>query len=243
MERQIGLVGDGIIALCALCISKAHAEERRVDTTLVLALDVSGSVDEARWKVQRQGYANAFSDRRVRDAIIDRPIAVTLFHWADRQKIAIFWRLIDSEASLESLTTDIGKMDRAYQNGSTRISAALSFGLSLQRESGFTARRRIIDISGDGKESGFTSGANDGSFLERARSRAEKDRVIVNGLPILITGPLRDTDNIGIEEYYAEHVISGPGSFIEVVHDGNDVAAFTKALVNKLLRELITDAR
>jgi hypothetical protein len=203
----------------------APAMARSVDLALVLAVDVSGSVNTERFELQRQGYAHAFASREVLDAIIAGPhqaISVTLVEWsgANHQQQVIGWTLIQDADSAQAFGSAIAETPRAFADW-TSISAAIDYAAQLFKDVDAEPLRRVIDISGDGIN-------NNGRDLALARDDALAAGITINGLPILSEYPTLDA-------YYRENVVGGPGSFTAVAHDFND---FSSAILGKLIREI-----
>lgn len=203
----------------------APAWARLVDLALVLAVDVSGSVNAERYELQRRGYAEAFASREILDAIAageNRAIAVTLVEWsgAGHQRQMIGWTLVYDRSSAEAFGSAIGEAPRAFSDW-TSISAALDYAVTLFDDADVEARRRIIDVSGDGIN-------NNGRAITEARDAAMAAGITVNGLPILTEYPSLDT-------YYRDNVIGGPGAFAVAVED---FPAFGAAILRKLVREI-----
>ena len=197
------------------------------DIELVLAVDVSISVDGAELDLQRQGYAEAFRDPEVIAAIAANAggVAITIVQWAGQgqQRTAVAWALLtDADSSLRFAAT----VDRALAvdpefQGKTALGDALYYGLRSLDANGFEGLRRKIDVSGDGH-------ANEGFKPERVRDFAVLSGVTVNGLAIINDEPY-------LEDYYRRHVIGGSGAFVMVAADYED---FVEAIRRKLLREL-----
>jgi hypothetical protein len=219
-----------LLALLPAC-PVAAAE---VDLSLVLAVDVSDSIDENESLLQRQGYADAFRRPEIIEAIRDGRlgrIAVAYFEWADvsEQALIVDWMII---ADVESAKAFGDKLMTATLAGGhfTSISACINFALGLLKTSPHKADRKVIDISGDGRN-------NDGPPLAPARQAALTWDVTINGLPIdnqrsRIAGDL-EPGQIG--KYYRENVIAGPGAFIV---EATDFVDFERAIRRKLLREI-----
>ena len=207
-------------------IHQASAQEP-VDIELVLAVDLSISVDGAEFDLQRQGLVAAFRDPTVIEAIRANAqgiaIAVVLWAGAEQQRIAVDWQhLTDSPSSLAFAAT----IDRALRIdpeffGKTAIGSAMYFALQALDGNDFSGIRRKIDVSGDGR-------ANEGFKPERVRDFAARSGVTVNGLAIINDEPY-------LEQYYRTHVIGGPAAFVLVADDYED---FIQAIRLKLLREL-----
>ena len=197
-----------------------------VDLALVLAIDTSGSVSHDRMTLQFQGCAHAVQNPKVIAAVRrghHRCIAVTLVEWSgkDRQHQAVGWTLIEDEPSARSFAAAIMKADRSIP-GATSIGGAIDFSVKLIHESGYRATRRVIDVSGDGRD-------NDGSRdVTVARDDAVAAGITINGLPILEVEEQLD-------RYYEENVIGGPGAFMI---PANDFSSFGKAILQKLVSEI-----
>jgi len=215
-----------VIAAAVLAASMAAAAARTIDLALVLAVDVSGSVNAERFELQRQGYAKAFASREVIDAIAageNRTIAVTLVEWsgATHQRQMVGWTIISDANSAIAFGSAISETPRAFADW-TSISGALDFALALfDQVEGVTPLRRVIDVSGDGIN-------NNGRPINDARSDAVNAGVTINGLPILSEYPTLD-------DYYRDNVIGGPGSFVVAV---SDFDGFGSAILGKLVREI-----
>ena len=196
-----------------------------VDVALGLAIDVSGSVSQDRMMLQRQGYSDALCHpgflEAVRSGLAGR-VALTFVQWSEarRQDQSVGWQVIDDAVSARRFAEAITAADRPIP-GWTSISAAIDYSRRLIAASGFTAQRRVIDISGDGSN-------NDGRDVGAARDDAVAAGITVNGLPIVEVEP-------GLEDYYRRNVIGGVGAFVVVAHD---IDAFADAVLRKLLVEV-----
>jgi hypothetical protein len=202
----------------------AHAAPP-VDVALVLAVDVSASINQERYDLQRQGFAAAFSSQAVIDAVAggeNKAIAVTMVEWSGpgNQKQVIGWTLINDAASAKAFASAITESPRAFADF-TSISAAIDYSTNLVRSSGFEPQRMVIDVSGDGSN-------NSGRPVLEARDESIATGVTINGLAILASEP-------NLEGYYRENVIGGDGSFVVVAED---FPAFANAILNKLVREI-----
>src|SRR4029079_18590848 len=188
-----------------------------VDVELVLAVDVSYSMDMDELAIQREGYAQAIVSKEFLQALKAGPngrIAVTYFEWAAStdQKIIIPWRLIDGPETADAVAAEIMKtpIRRASR---TSISGAINFAMPLFEENPYHGLRRVIDISGDGPN-------NNGVPVTGARDAALEKGITINGLPIMVKEPsysTMDIDNLDI--YYEDCVIGGPGSFVVTIKD------------------------
>lgn len=200
-----------------------------VDLTLVLAVDASGSVDDSEFGLQLAGIAAGFRDSKVRGAVKSGPegrIAVSLLVWADHQmpKDSTGWFLLTSDAEMESFASIVETFGRR-QNGATGIGEGLAAALRAIDTSGFEGRRRVVDVSGDGRE---TPAREFVVLLPQARVMAYAQGVTVNGLAITNEDP-------GLLAYYQNAVQAGPGSF---TLPASGYEAFAEAMRRKLLREI-----
>jgi hypothetical protein len=204
-----------------------------VDIELILAVDVSYSMDMDELAVQREGYAQAIVSREFLQALKSLPngkISVTYFEWAasSDQKIIIPWRLIDGPETADAVADEIMKtpIRRASR---TSISGAINFALPLFDEDPYHGMRRVIDISGDGPN-------NNGGPVTVARDAALERGIIINGLPIMVKEPSYSTMDIdNLDFYYEDCVIGGPGSFVIAIKDRDK---FKEAIRAKLLLEV-----
>ena len=217
------------LALAALAVGVATASSpaaaRSVDLALVLAVDVSGSVNGERFELQRRGYAKAIVSPEVLQAIAagqNHAILVTLVEWSGvgHQQQTVGWTLIDGPASAAAFGSAVAEAPRAFSDW-TSISAALDYCTALLAAINVDAARKVIDISGDGVN-------NNGRDLAAARADALRTGLTINGLPILWDYP-------DLDAYYREKVIGGPGAFAAVAHDFTD---FNDALLGKLVKEI-----
>lgn len=204
-----------------------------VDVELVLAVDVSYSMDMDELALQREGYAHAIISREFLQALKTGPngkISVTYFEWAASgdQKIIIPWRLIDGPETADAVANEILKtpIRRASR---TSISGAINFGMALYDENPHRGIRRVIDISGDGPN-------NNGSPVTAARDAAVEKGIVINGLPIMVKEPSYSTMDIGhLDFYYEDCVIGGPGSFVVTIKEREK---FKEAIRTKLVLEI-----
>jgi hypothetical protein len=204
-----------------------------VDIELILAVDVSYSMDMDELAVQREGYAQAIVSREFLQALKTGPngkISVTYFEWAASgdQKIIVPWRVIDGPEAADAVADEIMKtpIRRASR---TSISGAIYFALPLFDENPYRGLRRVIDISGDGAN-------NNGSPVTIARDTALAKGITINGLPIMVKEPSYSTMDIdNLDWYYEDCVIGGPGSFVVSIKDREK---FKEAIRAKLLLEV-----
>ncbi len=221
------------VALSAVLASASDVRaETEVDVALVLAVDVSRSMDNDEQRLQRDGFVEAFRSMAVHDAIrkgaIGR-IGVVYMEWSGptQQTVVVPWTLLsgpeDSAAFADRLAQ--APIGRIY---STSISGAIDFGLKLHSESGLDPVRRVIDVSGDGPN-------NVGRVVTAARDEAIARGVTINGLPFMVKRPTGFGDIENLDHYYEDCVIGGPGAFIVPVREARD---FSDAVRTKLVREI-----
>jgi hypothetical protein len=228
-----------LLALSVLILAEvpfAHADGD-VDLLLVLAVDVSRSIDQAKFMLQRDGYAAAISNRAVLDAIKSGPnqkIALNFVEWSGfgAQKEVIDWTVIDGAGSARRFGDQIVEAPRSFADR-TSISGGIEFAQTQLEHSPFRAPRHIIDVSGDGTN-------NAGRDVGASRDDVVAKGTIVNGLVILSNSQLlfnaeHTNPPGGLEKYYRDNVIGGPGAFVMVAEDFN---AFGKAIVKKLIAEI-----
>jgi hypothetical protein len=204
-----------------------------VDVELIIAVDVSYSMDMDELAVQREGYAQAIMSTEFLQALRTGPhgkVAVTYFEWAasSDQKIIIPWRVIDGPETADAVATEILKtpIRRASR---TSISGAIYFAMPLFDENPYHGLRRVIDISGDGPN-------NNGAPIIPARDEALSKGIVINGLPIMVKEPSYSTMDIdNLDWYYEDCVIGGPGSFVVPIKDREK---FKEAIRTKLLLEV-----
>ncbi|HJZ20357.1 MAG TPA: DUF1194 domain-containing protein, partial [Bradyrhizobium sp.] len=204
-----------------------------VDVELVLATDISYSMDMDELAIQREGYAQAIVSKEFLQALKALPngkVAITYFEWAasSDQKIIIPWRLIDGPETADAVSAEIMKtpIRRASR---TSISGAINFAMPLFEENPYKGLRRVIDISGDGPN-------NNGMPVTLARDAALEKGIIINGLPIMVKEPSYSTMDIdNLDWYYEDCVIGGPGSFVVAIKDRDK---FKEAIRSKLLLEV-----
>ena len=204
-----------------------------VDVELIIAVDVSYSMDMDELAVQREGYAQAIMSTEFLQALRTGPhgkVAITYFEWAasSDQKIIIPWRVIDGPETADAVATEILKtpIRRASR---TSISGAIYFAMPLFDENPYHGLRRVIDISGDGPN-------NNGAPITPARDEALSKGIVINGLPIMVKEPSYSTMDIdNLDWYYEDCVIGGPGSFVVPIKDREK---FKEAIRTKLLLEV-----
>lgn len=233
--RALAAFALGLV-LAAMATGGVRAAEF-VDLALVLAADVSRSVDEDEFKLQREGYANAFTRPEVLRAIQAGPhrgIAVTFIEWsgASEQQVVADWTVIRDGESGAVFASAVLAPARSFA-GFTSISGAIDFAVKRLAASGVEAQRRVIDISGDGNN-------NAGRPVTTARDEAVAQGITINGLAIINLHPnpgyfAHTQPPGGLPLYYQQNVIGGPAAFLLVIEDFN---SFGQAIVNKLVGEI-----
>ncbi len=235
MARRWFVAFGFLVLLLVSLASPIRAET--VDLQLVLAADVSRSVDDGEFRLQRDGYAAAFSDPRVLKAIrsgqVGR-IAVCYVEWSGEwaQKVVIDWTIIADEESAGAFGDALLKAPRPFAER-TAIGVAIDFAVEQFKRSGHQSERRTIDVSGDGTNT-------NGKHPTLARDAAVAAGITINGLVILSPEPMpwnawHTHPPGGLENWFRENVAGGPGSFVLVAEDFN---SFAFAIVNKLIREI-----
>ncbi|EPX79651.1 DUF1194 domain-containing protein [Salipiger mucosus] len=191
---------------------------------LLLALDVSSSVDDAEYKLQKEGLAGALSDPDIRGAILDgnERVALAVYEWSGRHQSAtvLDWTLLDGPTALDGAVARILSAPRSYNRFPTAMGFALGYGANLL-ERAPSCTRKVIDVSGDGI-------TNDGFRPQQAYVHFPFADVVVNGLAVLGSDPR-------VADYYRGEVAHGPGAFVEVAEGYAD---FRRAMTLKLFREL-----
>jgi hypothetical protein len=224
-----------LVALSLLFAFSASAQDKKeVDLALALAIDISGSIDPDEAKLQREGYVQAFRDPVIMKAILGGShgrIAVAYYEWSDAwvQRLLIDWTLLDSEAAIMSFTTRLANAPISIARR-TSISGAIRYAIPLFGRSPFEAERKVLDISGDGSN-------NDGGLVTDMRYEALKERIVINGLPIMNDrpNPFGFPSESDLDRYYLHCVTGGPRSFVEVAQNFED---FPRAVRKKLLQEV-----
>ena len=205
--------------------ASAPAQDNRVDLELVLAIDSSNSVDEEEYALQMEGFASAFNHPSVLDAIRSynaNGIVVTLVQWAGAKshKQVIDWTLIRTPEDSQAFAQALLNAPRVVE-GATAPGDAITFATGLLEFNAWDGKRKVIDVSGDGRP-------NEGERPPYPRSRALKLGVIINGLVIM-------NEEENLDRYYRWGIIGGPGAFLEVAEDFTD---FERAIRRKLRQEI-----
>ena len=224
-----------LVALLVVTALPARAQD--VDLLLVLASDVSRSVDTRKFQLQREGYAAALSNPKVIDAIRSGPhgrIAICFVEWSGvtSQKLVIDWTIVSDAASARKIGDQLIELPRAFADR-TSISAGIEFSMSQLERAPFRGVRRTSDVSGDGTN-------NSGRDVTVARDEALAKGVTINGLVILSDSPLpwnpeHTNPPGGLDAYYRNNVIGGAGAFVMVAENHN---SFGQAIVKKMIAEI-----
>ena len=225
-------------ALCATLLGSLPAagqdQDLEVDLELVLAVDVSGSIDEVEARLQRQGYVSALAHPQVVEAIEAGPlgrIAVTYVEWANNlyHRTIVDWTLVDDAFSAGAIAAAVGEAPIVTGRW-TSISGAIDHAVGLFDDNGYRGLRRVVDISGDGYN-------NNGRSVQAARDRAVAAGLTINGLPIVNDrlNPWGGPPPADLDLYYQDYVIGGPGAFIVIAQDFDD---FARAILSKLILEI-----
>lgn len=225
-----------LILLLLLLAGAARAAEP-VDMTLVLVSDVSRSVDDSEFQMEKAGYAAAFNDPRVIAAIRGGAvgaIAVAYVEFAGSYEVntVLDWHVVRDAASARQFTEKLDGAPRSFW-GRTSISAGIDRAMRMLEENGFEAQRRVIDVAGDGTN-------NSGREVSAARDDAVAAGVTVNGLAIINEHPVSYTyahvqPPGGLTEWYRQNVTGGTGSFVVEVRE---FAGFGEAMTRKLINEI-----
>jgi hypothetical protein len=206
----------------------AQSTRDRVDVALVLAVDVSGSVDDSRFSLQMEGIARAFEDRDVQHTILSGPygaLLVTLVNWSQKPQIAVPWRVIASPADAMAFAADVRRAPRRAEDFTCMSLMMQVVGEKLLPLMPLPAERLVVDISGDGRDN-----CNPRTTVDSMRDGLVADNVTVNGLPIR-EGREAET----IAPWYEQHVIGGAASFLLPANGYQD---FGRAIRQKFIIEI-----
>ena len=236
--RQVilGQVGRALF-LVGIVLFTPAARAADVDLLLVLAADVSRSIDAAKFQLQRDGYTAAVSDPRVLDTIRagrNGRIGLTFIEWSGvgAQRIVVDWMMIGDAASAKDFGDRLLESPRSFADR-TSISGAIEFSMAQLARAPFNSRRQTIDISGDGTN-------NSGRDVTELRDQAVAKGITINGLAILSETPLpwnpeHTNPPGGLDHYYRTNVIGGPGAFVLVA---KNLESFGEAIISKLIAEV-----
>lgn len=236
LGKKFSLTCAVAAALCCAQSSGGAETPEDVDLALVIATDVSYSIDENEAHFQRHGAVAAFRNPDVIKAIESGPrgrIAVAYIDFATigANKVIAGWHVVHDESTADQFAALLEAAPRTL-GVNTSISSGMELAMHLLETSGIRADKRMIDISGDGPN-------NEGHLVDRVRDEAVAKGIVINGLPIMTPADQFDIYYLpDIDKYYAGCVIGGPGSFIQVAHGFEDLE---RALRRKLILE-ISDA-
>lgn len=228
MNKKMTKIASAILLACSTlgAVSAQAAAVSSVGLELMLLTDVSGSVDNNEYNLQKQGYISAFQSAAVQNAILNSQtgsIAVAYGEWSGstQQSLLVGWTIIDSVASANAFATTLAATSRAF-SGLTAPGSAITFGSNSIFGNGIDSLRQVIDVSGDGSQ-------NDGSSTSAARDAALLAGVdAINGLPIM-------GSESGLLAWYQNNVQGGTGSFVLAA---DSFADFASAIEQKLVREI-----
>ena len=226
-----------VLAFASALFAASPARTEPVDLLLVLAADVSRSIDSQKFQLQREGYAAALADPRVIDAIQSGRrgrIGVLFLEWSGfgNQKVVIDWTVVDGPKAAQAFGDRLLESPRSFADR-TSISGGIDAAVAQLARAPFEAQRRTIDVSGDGTN-------NAGRDVGLARDEALALGISINGLVILSETPLpwnpeHTNPPGGLTKYYRDNVIGGPGSFVLEAKDFN---SFGEAIVKKMIAEI-----
>ncbi|HEY7229898.1 MAG TPA: DUF1194 domain-containing protein [Pseudolabrys sp.] len=236
LGRLYRCIAFALVLANAFVVAPARAAEA-VDLLLVLAADVSRSVDSRKFQLQREGYAAAMADPRVIDAVRsgrNGRIAVLFLEWSGfgNQKVVIDWMMIDGPKSAQTFGDRLLESPRSFADR-TSISGGIDAAVAELARAPFSADRRTIDVSGDGTN-------NAGRDVTHARDEAIALGITINGLTILSETPLpwnpeHTNPAGGLTKYYRDNVTGGPGNFVV---EANDFTSFGQAIIKKMIAEI-----
>jgi hypothetical protein len=241
-RRKLLIIAAGLI-LAGLCAAIAAPGLPRladksqsaipVDVELIIAVDVSYSMDPDEQALQREGYVQALKSKQFLQALregANARIAIMYFEWAGQndQKILMPWRLIEGPESADAVAAELAAAP--YRRASrTSISGGLLFAKPLFDNSGYRGVRRVIDVSGDGAN-------NAGPLIVPTRDEMLADGITINGLPIMLKRPNPGTMDIeNLDIYYEDCVTGGPASFVIPIRERSQ---FIEATREKLVQEV-----
>jgi hypothetical protein len=224
--KPVVVFGAVLMLFSALVSGIGVRASNDIDMVLLIAVDVSASVDNDEYRFMREGLARALSSDQVADAISGGAagaIAINIMQWSGftEQEVKIDWLRVSNKADLLNLARNVRRMKRRYDGGATDIGGALDFAIDIIASAPFQAAKRVIDIAGDG-----TNNVNYTPNLER-------DRAVAMGMTVnalAVTGGRRS-----LVEYYSKFVIGGDGAFVESTDAYLD---FETAMRRKLAREI-----
>ena len=244
MRMRVLAAAAAVLAAATVGSDGAPRTGQPVDVALVLAADVSRSINDDEFTLQRRGYAAAIVDAKVLDAIHSGPhgaVAIAFVEWAGEaeQKTVVDWAVIHDAGEAHAFADALLAAPRSFV-GRTAIGSALDYAMGVMGESGVAADRHVIDVSGDGT-------SNQGRSVTQARDAAIGAGATINGLAIYNKRAAAEGGYLavhtnppgGLAQYYRDNVIGGLGAFVLPIDDFN---SFDQAMIHKLVSE-IADAR
>ena len=216
------------IGLTAPLPATAQSTVDRVDVALVLAVDVSGSVDDNRFSLQMEGIARAFEDRELQRTILSGQygaLLVTLVNWSQKPQIAVPWRVIASPADAIAFAADVRRAPRRAEDFTCMSLMMQVVGEKVLPLMPVPADRMVVDVSGDGRDN-----CNPRTAVDSIRDSLVADRVTINGLPIKA-----GREAATIAPWYEQHVIGGAAAFLLPANGYDD---FGRALRQKFIIEI-----
>ncbi len=226
-----------LLVLLAICSAPFARAAEPVDLLLVFAADVSRSIDQPKFQLQREGYAAAIADKRVLEAITggrNRRIAVAFVEWSgvSSQRVLIDWTVIDGPDAAKKFGDQLVELPRSFAER-TSIAGGIDFAMGVLKNAPYEAPRRTIDVSGDGTN-------NSGRDIASVRDEVLAKGVTINGLVIFSDSPLpwnpeHTNPPGGLDTYYRNNVIGGPGAFVMAAENHN---SFGQAIVKKMIAEI-----
>jgi hypothetical protein len=241
-RRLAAILGAVLMLATASSVARPAWADDAVDLLLVLAADISRSVDERKFRLQREGYAAAIVEARVVKAMTGGPIgriALCFVEWAGEndQTIVVDWTFVAGDSDAQAVAKRIRETPRAFM-GRTSISAAINYAMAQFARSPYLADRRIIDVSGDGTN-------NAGQPVTMSRDAALAQGITINGLVILSdiplpTNPMHTNPPGGLAAYYENNVVGGPGAFVV---EAQSFESFGQSIIAKLIKEIAAVTR
>jgi Protein of unknown function (DUF1194) len=214
------------LTIVAGLLLAAQGASAQADVALVMAVDVSSSVNDERFALQRDGIAEGLLSRAVLDAVASGPqqtIELAIIEWSEEQSVLLDWTIIRTKADLDEVLEALRTKFRPKVGWKTDIGGGIAKAVALLDRAPLTASRRVIDVSGDGQQNcGHIS-------ADQARSAAISKDITINGLPIT------SGDEPEVDRWYEQHVIGGEGAFM-IVANGHD--RFADAMRKKLALEI-----
>jgi hypothetical protein len=241
MARPSVWIVPGALAIAASLLLRTPAHAEQVDVAIVLAADVSRSIDQEEFELQRRGYAAAVTSARFLNAVASGPhgaVALCFVEWAGvgQQAVVAKWIVIRDGEAATDFANELLNAPRSSM-GRTAIGDALDFAVNQLQTASVTPERRVIDVSGDGT-------SNSGRLVTEARDAAVGSGITINGLAIINEKTSGEFGGYlwahthpqgGLPNYYRENVVGGPGAFVMQIVNFNE---FAEAMTNKLITEV-----